>query len=115
MRHKALFKFVVKVCGLVMALIGLSIFSVQAIDLLSDLMRRETYGYYQIRSLFYCVPYIGVGTYLCFWGNWIADKAFPAGPKCCPACGYQARGNISGVCSECGSVLPPEFKEANHE
>jgi hypothetical protein len=30
---------------------------------------------------------------------------------CCRSCGYDLRGNVSGICPECGTPIPPEVKE----
>jgi hypothetical protein len=34
---------------------------------------------------------------------WYADRSFADG--CCRNCGYDLRGNVSGVCPECGVVI----------
>jgi len=31
------------------------------------------------------------------------DRRIP--PHCCPSCGYDLRGNVSGVCPECGRMI----------
>lgn len=32
-------------------------------------------------------------------------------PNSCRRCGYNLTGNVSGVCSECGTAIPPELQE----
>lgn len=110
MKHKAWFRLIVKLLGMVFALIGLGVFGLGSVELVLTLLRSETISWYRIDGLLYGMPFILIGLYLVFGGRWIADRAFPSGPNCCPGCGYQVRGNVSGVCSECGMVLPAEFK-----
>jgi hypothetical protein len=117
MKHKAWFRLVMKCAGLITMIIA----AMMVVDKLEDVIfglfqsNNNWFSSYTLQSMIYYLVLLGIGYYLCFRGEWILSKAFPAGPKCCPACGYQVRGNVSGVCSECGSVLPPEFKAANHE
>lgn len=117
MKHKAWFRLIMKVAGLVTMLIGIMMVLDELLEISFDLFGRSqnSFTLYEVRSLLYASVLTGVGAYCCFWGERVIALAFPAGPKCCPACGYQVRGNVSGICSECGSVLPPEFKVANHE
>lgn len=35
-------------------------------------------------------------------GLWLRDRGYPRG--CCPMCGYNLAGNISGSCPECGDT-----------
>jgi hypothetical protein len=36
----------------------------------------------------------------------ISGSRFPA--ECCQECGYNLTGNVSGICSECGTAIPVE-------
>ena len=49
-----------------------------------------------IPVLLFAVP-----TAILFW----RDRRFPPGH--CPRCGYDLTGNVTGVCSECGTAVPP--------
>jgi hypothetical protein len=106
-----------RTAGLVTMLVGGLMFANLGIDFAFDLASssRDMFNSYTFRSIVFAAFMTCVGAYLCFWGEWIISRAFPPGPKCCPSCGYQVRGNETGICSECGAVLPPEFRVTNHE
>jgi hypothetical protein len=54
-----------------------------------------------LKALFYCVA---VPTLVLCWLH--ARRVFPE--HCCPSCGYNLTGNVSGVCPECGTPIPDE-------
>lgn len=51
-------------------------------------------------SVIYIAPLTAIGY---FFGRYV--RRMPE-PGMCPGCGYDLRGNVSGVCSECGYQLP---------
>jgi len=118
MKHKAWFRLIMRTSGLITMLIGAMMFADRAIDVTFDLFDHSdenAFSAYALRSFLYALTVTIAGAYLCFRGEWVIMHAFPSGPKCCPSCGYQVRGNETGICSECGAVLPPEFRVTNHE
>ncbi len=42
---------------------------------------------------------------------WWLDPPRRPRPGCCPACGYDLRGNVSGRCPECGTPRPARMRE----
>lgn len=64
------------------------------------------YGYEAlIGYLLYYVPWIVFGG-MAFWADANTRARCSLQPECCGTCHYNLTGNISGVCSECGTPIP---------
>ncbi len=60
---------------------------------------RTFFGFYVSVPLWILLLLVVVPTVFLFWH----DRMYPG--HCCQRCGYDLRGNISGVCPECGQAL----------
>lgn len=62
-------------------------------------------GPYWIFSIPYWFLSLVAATFPAFWLRQRARAAHLGRANCCPQCSYDLRGNISGVCPECGSAV----------
>jgi hypothetical protein len=65
--------------------------------------RRQVYAVRPCWPFFLCA----ISTALLWWRG---RRIWPEGS--CDKCGYSLTGNVSGVCPECGTAIPPDVKKA---
>ncbi len=55
--------------------------------------------------------FVGAGIY--YWRR--ARRGWVLGPHMCRVCGYNLTGNVSGICPECGTPIPPSPEAKRRE
>ena|SRR5688572_32180588 len=110
MKHKTLFRLLLKLIGVWVFVGGLNNLFTQ-LGYLGYLltnpagMRQEWYMLIGLLGIF---AQMGVGAYLFFGGRWIADLAIPSNRPYCHECGYDLTNAAGHVCTECGTPFKAE-------
>ena len=109
MKHKTLFRLLVKAIGVYFTVNGLGSIP-QIVGMLVYYLRQGALGFEWIYGFQILDPaiQIGLGLYLFFGGKWIADKAIPGNRPYCQECGYDLTGSVRDRCSECDTPFRPD-------
>ena len=106
MKHKTLFRLLLKFLGVWLAANGI----VSVVSTLSSMVRATwfspssgTYTYAYWLSLPSGIVGVAMGGYLFFGGKWIVDMAIPSNRPYCHECGYDLSGAVGSICNECGT------------
>ena len=111
MKYKTLFRVLLKVIGVWVFVNGISSF-VSHLGMLgyyftnSAMRGSGQLGYFAMNIVAPLVQ-MGLGAYLFFGGQWVADKAIPGNRPYCHECGYDLTNAAGNVCSECGTPFKP--------
>jgi len=112
MKHKTLFRLLVKLLGVYFIIAGSVAAARMAMQIVFALTQGTGMGapYLWLNVLYSATGLLelAAGLYLFFGGRWVVDRAIPSNRPYCPECGYDLRGAAAGRCPECGTVLPAE-------
>src|SRR6266540_4069519 len=111
MRHKTLFRLLIKFLGVWIGCNGIT-------SMVSSLSNWAAVTWLRPSSVSYSYPYwislanggtgILLGLYLFFGGKWIVNMAIPSNRPYCHECGYDLTGAVGNVCNECGTAFRGE-------
>ncbi len=113
MKYKTVVRIALKLIGVSVLILGFSNAIGQAI-MLVDLLQVHnsapglSWGY--AGGGVTCIVQVVIGLYLIFGGKVVADILVSSNKQYCCECGYELTGNASGVCSECGTIIPNGHK-----
>lgn len=112
MKHKTLFRMLLKVIGVWVLVEGF----VRAFGQLAYFTLLLTTGgaagptgqfWYSVVNVVAILVQLAIGFYLFLGGKWIADKAIPGNRPYCHECGYDLTNAAGNLCSECGTPFKP--------
>lgn len=106
MKYKTLFRVLMKVVGVWLVVQGLAGVS----SMMTQLMAQDSnfpFAYYTSQYSYSFVE-LGLGLYVFFGGQWIADLAIPSNRPYCHECGYDLSKVTRGICPECGTTFRRE-------
>ena len=110
MKHKTLFRVLLKLLGVWMFLGGVTGAIQDAVQVVGFLYRPA--GFAGAMPWYAWVGFssgpvsIFLGLYLFFGGEWIVNKAIPSNRPYCGDCGYDLSKNTASYCPECGATAP---------
>ena len=113
MKHKTLFRLLLKVVGVWLFVDGAGQLASYAANVLFFLTQQVVGGawsqlWYSLFSLIGPLLKSCIGLYLFFSGEWIVNKAIPSNRPYCPECAYDLSGAVSNRCPECGMPFRPD-------
>ena len=111
MKYKTLFRVLLKVIGVWVSVNAISSMTGQigfiGYSLTNPALRASGQAWYTVMSAVSPLVQLGLGAYLFFGGQWIADKAIPGNRPYCHECGYDLTNAAGNLCSECGTPFKP--------
>ncbi len=111
MKYKTLFRMMLKVIGVWVFIEGISGFFGQLGYLAFVWGNPGAAGggqsWYYLLNIVPSLIQLGLGSYLFFGGQWIADRAIPGNRPYCHECGYDLTNAAGNVCTECGTPFKP--------
>ena len=116
MKHKTLFRLMLKAIGVWVVITG----SAQFIMYMSYALQPSNWtmpSQFAWRFALQCIgpiAQIAAGLYLFFNGRWVADKAIPSNRPYCHECGYDLSGAVGNVCNECGTAFRRDAEVAGN-
>ena len=107
MKHKTLFRLLLKAVGVWLFVDGAGQLASYAANVLYFVTQQVAGAgwsqlWYSVFSLAGPLVKSCMGLYLFFSGEWIVNKAIPSNRPYCPECAYDLSGTISNRCPECG-------------
>jgi hypothetical protein len=111
MKHKTLFRMLLKAIGVWVVVEGINGVLGQlgyvAFVLTNPGARSIANNWLYVVNMLGPIVQMGIGLYLFFGGQWIADKAIPGNRPYCHECGYDLTNAPGHVCTECGTPFKP--------
>ena len=111
MKHKTLFRLMLRVIGVLLFAEGLGSLVSQSGWVVSALLQAGGPGSLGWQALLVPLGHalqIGLGLYLFFGGQWVADIAIPGNRPYCHECGYDLTRAVSRRCPECDTPFQRE-------
>ena len=117
MKHKTLFRLLLKVLGVYLVVDGVGGFIEHAIWYIELPGSGAPTDFWMLLSQWApAVLKAVIGTYLFFGGKWVVDLAIPSNRPYCHECGYDLTGAAGNIRNECGTPFrAPEEITATHE
>jgi hypothetical protein len=115
MKHKTLFRLLLKFLGVWLFIQGATQLISQAGWVIGSLSSGGGYPdlltvlLWLLGGAVQCV----LALYLFFGGRWIVDKAIPSNRPYCHECGYELTGTVESRCPECATPFRPEDVSAD--
>lgn len=106
MKYKTLFRVLLKVIGVWLVVEGLA-----AVSWLMTTILGQDAGAALVMwagQIAHASVELGLGLYLFFGGQWIADLAIPGNRPYCHECGYDLSKVTREICPECGTTFRRE-------
>ena len=116
MKHKTLFRMMLKLLGLWVFVGGINSLVGQFAYLVylstTNIGGPSGQAWYSMMNFAGVIVHLGIGAYLFFGGKWIVDLAIPGNRPYCHECGYDLTNAPGHVCTECGTPFKLEVNPA---